>query len=392
MRTKQDVQLELLKEIDEICEKNNLKYFLFSKNALNVYFNHSIKNGANVVCVAMTQGDIERFCEIVEKNSDGSRYVEGLFNNPRYNFNYVSYGDANTTDFQAVKLNYNKYHGIRIRIYPIKVSGVAPASIRREKKIRKIMNTRLINPKYWYIRAVTSILYGIYALLGCPKRYYQKVRNSKFINKFDDIQKHEYVAVGKNRIRSSSLASTTKFDVDGCQLCVPENFEAFLSDCYGESFMDKAVTANKQKLRNIIDTERSYEEVMAVSKDYIYQARCLHEEVLFSRLWLKKEKRTVAQVWRLVQMTKKHVEFLHYFEKNKERVLACDINDEKQFEALAEELKSVLWTLSKYSKFGMTFSIDPEVDAFLQKMLIKQDKALVVSRIKLIKNKKYYVK
>ena len=35
MRTKQDVQLELLQEIDNICSKNGLKYFLIGKNSLN---------------------------------------------------------------------------------------------------------------------------------------------------------------------------------------------------------------------------------------------------------------------------------------------------------------------------------------------------------------------
>ena len=35
MKTKQEIQIELLQEIDEICSKNNLKYIFVGINALN---------------------------------------------------------------------------------------------------------------------------------------------------------------------------------------------------------------------------------------------------------------------------------------------------------------------------------------------------------------------
>ena len=44
MKTKQEIQIELLQEIDEICSKNNLKYIFVGVNALNAYLNHTIKN------------------------------------------------------------------------------------------------------------------------------------------------------------------------------------------------------------------------------------------------------------------------------------------------------------------------------------------------------------
>lgn len=394
MRTKQDVQLELLKEIDEICEQNNLKYFLFSRNALNVYLNHTIKNGARVVCIAMTQGDIERFCEIVEKNNDGSRYVEGLFNNPRCNYNYVSYGNSNTTDFNAIKSNYNNNHGIRIRIYTIKaeLAEGTKANLTRETKVRKLLNTRVINPKFWFIGIALKILYAIYAVLGGPKKYAKKVRNDRFIDSFDDIQNYDEVSVSKNVIRSSSLTGTKKVDVDGYQLSVPENFEEFLLDCFGESYQERNVIARNQRFRNIIDTEHSYDEVIADSDGTIRDARCLHEEIIWKRMWCKRERDTVADVWRLVKMTQKQVEYIHFFEETGETLFAYNLDVQEEFDLLVEQINPIIRTLIKYSKFGMTFSITPEADALIQEVMIRNEKTLAVSKIKLLKNKKIYVK
>ena len=66
MKSKQDIQLELLAEIDDICSKNGLKYILIGQTALNAYLNHTVKNGTRMMSVAMTMGDMDRFCEIIE--------------------------------------------------------------------------------------------------------------------------------------------------------------------------------------------------------------------------------------------------------------------------------------------------------------------------------------
>ena len=68
MKTKTDVQLQLLKEIDEICKNNNLHYVLVGLNSLNAFRNHTIAKGSRITAIAMTHGDIERFCKIIEKD------------------------------------------------------------------------------------------------------------------------------------------------------------------------------------------------------------------------------------------------------------------------------------------------------------------------------------
>lgn len=78
MKSKQDIQLELLAEIDDICSKNGLKYILIGQTALNAYLNHTVKNGTRMMSVAMTMGDMDRFCEIIENEYSDDRYVEGM--------------------------------------------------------------------------------------------------------------------------------------------------------------------------------------------------------------------------------------------------------------------------------------------------------------------------
>ena len=119
MKTKQDIQLELLQELDEICKDNNLKYFLIGLNSLNAYLNNTIRNASRIVAVGMAQGDIDKFCQIIEKQNNSNRYVEGIFNNPNFLPVYVTYGNTNTTDFHMVGFNVNIHHGLHISLYLI---------------------------------------------------------------------------------------------------------------------------------------------------------------------------------------------------------------------------------------------------------------------------------
>ena len=53
MKTKTDVQLELLQELHEICLKNKLKYILYGTNALNGYLNNTLKDASKYMSVAI---------------------------------------------------------------------------------------------------------------------------------------------------------------------------------------------------------------------------------------------------------------------------------------------------------------------------------------------------
>ena len=160
MKTKTEIQLELLQEIDNICSENHLNYILFEIDGLNPF--HKTKETPGLISIAMTQGDIDRFAKIIEEDYSENRYVEGIFNNPRYNPIHISYGNRNTTDIEILEISHNIHYGIQIIIHPINKSAELNGTkiegwnsrLSKEKKIRKTLNKRIENPKFWYVKLV----------------------------------------------------------------------------------------------------------------------------------------------------------------------------------------------------------------------------------------------
>lgn len=179
MKSKQDIQLELLAEIDDICSKNGLKYILIGQTALNAYLNHTVKNGTRMMSVAMTMGDMDRFCEIIENEYSDDRYVEGMFNNPKFNPSFINYGNKNTTYFNMVYLDNNIHNGIEVRIYPIRKHAELDGTIikgwskrlARERKFRLTLNRIIVSDKFWHLKLALafSSLLNLYSVIPHQK-------------------------------------------------------------------------------------------------------------------------------------------------------------------------------------------------------------------------------
>jgi phosphorylcholine metabolism protein LicD len=400
MRTKNDVQIQLLKEIDEICSDNNLHYVLTGINSLNAFRNNTIRDGYRITAVAMTQGDIDRFREIIERDYSENRYIEGMFNNSKYNVYHFSYGDKNTTDFHVTNWNKHKHHGINILIYPIRkvdtidgkpVKTWKSKIIAKDRKTRNFLNKRVESKRFWYIKDGLIILDAFYSLTGGGKRYYYMLKKNTFIDKWEDIQNYPLVHIGNKNLSSEFFKDVERYEVDGLKLCFPMDIRNYYETIYGEDYETRTLPSKPQRIRDIVDTEFGYEEILDETMDILKEARSIHEEIKVKRNDVKEEKRAVKNVWRLVKMTNRQLVYTKFFEENFDKLNSLDLDNPEEFEELNEQLKKVIYTLKSYSKYGMTFSINPEVDELIEKVLIKNGEEELVEKLKVISEKEFFV-
>ena len=399
MKTKQEIQIELLQEIDEICSKNGLKYIFVGINALNAYLNHTIKNNNRVVSIAMTQGDIDRFCEIVEKSINDDRYIEGIFNNPNYLPLYVTYGNKNTTEFHMIARNKNKHHGINVRIYPIRRAVTLEGEriptfgkrLSKERKMREFMNKTIANKKFSFVKYGLEISKGAYSLTGGGKRYYNEVKKNIFIDRWEDIQDYAEVRIINRNIESKFLKELGTMEFDDISVPMPKDIDAYFTEIFGEEFRDRKIKVVKNPMRVVLDTEIGYEQIMEETKDLIDEAKATREEVMWQRLKVYNEKVTVDNVWNLVKMTNRQINLREMYSEITDDLLAYDLEDEEQLEEVYEELKPAVRSLRRYSRLGMTFSIDPKTDALIEEVLTKRGNLKLLKRIKELSKKEYFI-
>ena len=399
MKTRQDIQLELLQELDEICIINNLKYTLIGLNSLNAYLNNTIRNASRIVAVGMTQGDIDKFCQIIEKQNNPNRYVEGIFSNPDFLPIYVTYGNRNTTDYHMVAINRNIHHGIHIRLYPIIKAETHDGEeiigwdnkLSKERKFRKFSSKRIENNKFWYMKAGFEALHFAYNLTGGGKRYYNNVKKNIAIDNWEDIQDYSKVRFINKTVSSKHFLDLQRVNVDGIETNLPKDCDAFFSEIYGDDFKEIKIKPKPMRKRAIVDTEIGYEQILSETEPILKEIRSTHEELVWGRRKVSHEKETVGNVWNLVKMTAKELEYKEFLEENIDRLLSYDLNDEQQFNELYDELEPIIITLNRYSNYGMTFPIEPKSQDLIKKVLVKVEREDLVNSIEEISKKEYFV-
>ena len=90
-------------------------------------------------------------------------------------------------------------------------------------------------------------------------------------------------------------------------------------------------------------------------------------------------------------MTDKQLVYKEFFENNIGRLSALNLNDEEQLNQAYIEITPVVSTLKKYSKYGMTFSIDSKSDKLIEDVLLAKGNKKLVKKLKNISQKQYYV-
>lgn len=397
MKTKTEIQLELLQEIDDICSKNDLDYMLFEIDGLNPF--HKTKETPGLISVAMTQGDIDRFAKIIEEDYTENRYVEGIFNNPRYEQIHISYGNKNTTDINILNISQEINYGINIIIHPINKSAELDgrriegmnSRLSKEKKIRQTLNKRIENPKFWYVKAGLNVANDIYSLTGGGRRYYKEIKNNISINKWKDIEKYSEVNINDIDINSEDLKDIERIKLQNIPLLANAGSEEFFNKKLEDRIKQDPKGFDRSNNAFIIDTEIGYEEVFDETKDIILEAKGTNEEIAWKKLKVKDELRAVHRVWHLVQMTNQQVNFIHHFQEMDKDLSKLDLNDKKQFNEVYNELKPVITELKKHANNGMTFSISDEIDRLIDEVLIKKGDEKLLKKIQVLREKEYFV-
>lgn len=400
MKSKQNIQLELLHEIDEICKKNNLNYIMVEQKALYAYLNRTIMDDYRMVAIAMTQGDIDRFCQICINENNEDRYIEGLFNNPNYIPIYVSYGNKNTTDLDTIHRNRNFNRGIRIRIYPIIKSLGRDGTVykpwnkrlRKESTLRRFLSKRVVNERLGYMKTGLRVLNGAYSLTGGGTRYYNEVKKNIFIDKWEDIQQFSKVRIVNKYFTTDVLKDIKKIEIDGVGLSFPENPDEYFIQAYGKDYKEKSIKSRKLRNRVVIDTEIGYDKVINDTEDILNEIRSIHEEIVLERRKVKKESEATKNVWRLVRMTDIQIGLQDYFTDDKvNELLKLDLNNEEHLENVYDELSPAITALRRYANFGMTFSINPQIDSLIKNVLSIKENYDLIKKINNLSKKEYFV-
>ena len=116
LKQMQAKQLEMLHELDRVCKKNNLCYFLSSGTCLGAVRHHGFIPWDDDIDVYMSWSDAEKLIKC-QKDFQPQYFVQSHKTDPEFKSMAYRLCDSSTTCFLKESLGLNRNHGIFIDIY-----------------------------------------------------------------------------------------------------------------------------------------------------------------------------------------------------------------------------------------------------------------------------------
>lgn len=266
------VELELLKKLDEVCKKNNLKYFGDSGTLLGAVRHKGFIPWDDDIDVVMLREDYDKLRKIANKEFKEPFFLQNAYNDKGYFREHMQLRNSNTTAilmYEGKKVSFNQ--GIFIDIFPLdEISNniierkIKSIKLNLYKRIFKIMFKKENDTNSKIKCCLKKIIRTVFK----EENYYKMYDNfektcKKVMFKSDTVDKVSFL----NNISSyrylpkEYYLQTIEVAFENTIIPIPKEYDKILRKLYGDNYMTplNVPTTHGQVLFNV---NKSYKETL----------------------------------------------------------------------------------------------------------------------------------
>lgn len=262
------IELDLLLELDRICKKHNIRYFLGGGTLLGAARHKGFIPWDDDIDVNMLRADYERFREVAPHEFEEPYFFQSPETDDGYYFSYFKLRNSNTTAISRAFRDCSFNQGIGLDIFPFDKARWETASERQEKIGALIadnsayMRMKMQNPTEEDKAKIAS-----YSGRNPMENYREIERIASLYENSDAeyISNAVFTAFKWERgiYPKELFESFDTLDFEGFSIPVPKNYEKVLEIHYGDWKKlpppEKRVTVHSQ---SEIDPNISYKEYL----------------------------------------------------------------------------------------------------------------------------------
>lgn len=253
--------VDVLMEIDRICEKYSLTYFIIGGTLLGAVRHNGFIPWDDDLDIVMPRTDYEKFSEICKDELDNRFYLHCIENDPDYPMPMPKVKIQNTVFEQSTHVNSSMQKGIYVDIFPLDNAN-------KEKSLFQSAQA-VLQGSLGAIRGAKLGIYNKREFSPINRLAYMLLHNfsnvtlekwQRRIQKWNKNEHSEYFvnfASGygyrKQTIKKSVYYPVRKLEFEGKLFSAPNDYDFFLRRIYGDKYMElpppeKRVTHNPVRL------------------------------------------------------------------------------------------------------------------------------------------------
>lgn len=243
----QSMQLTLIKEIDRISKKYDIKYYLISGSCLGAVRHNGFIPWDDDIDIALMREDYERLLPILEQGLDQSKYfVQNEYTECEFTYPLTRIVFNETLQEIPSRKHLHINHGMYLDIFPLdNVPDDVLLRNRQERQLRRM--TTLINLKIYskskerYKNIVKKIISTILYPLSLS---YLKNKRRRIIMRYDDQHTENVCSMASKYGYSKHVMPREIYGIpcrkqfEGVSLPFPEKTSEHLIRLFGKNYME----------------------------------------------------------------------------------------------------------------------------------------------------------
>ena len=218
--------LEILKEVDRICKKHDIPYWLSSGTLLGAIRHGGFIPWDDDLDIEMLRGDYLRFLSLLPDELPDQYILQSDETDPNYVYLYAKIRDKNSYIKERCQVNQSlRYQGAFVDVFPVEPSSLVLCKISAKLFNRLCFNQVLTTGIRRKVYGLSRFL--LLNLLFPFFRYVSKLRNHHHLHhalgvNFMDFRLHD------------EIFPLTSLTFEGSQFPVPNDVDSYLRRLYGD--------------------------------------------------------------------------------------------------------------------------------------------------------------
>lgn len=259
----QMIELDILQELDRICEKHNITYHLFGGTLIGAIRHKGFIPWDDDIDICMRREDYNEFISICKRELSNSYFLQNYKSDPNFFHSFVRIRKNGTVVMQRQYKDIDMHHGVFIDVFPF--DNIPDSSIRKKIQYSLIRGNRIIKnfkiKKKANQRNLKSIVKKFVSLVvkPIPLRYFNSVETylATYYNKRvtnSSTLMVEAIQINHNRcmVDNSLFYEVEELEFEEHMFIGPKYYDKILTNMYGD-YMKLPKESERQPHHNIVD-------------------------------------------------------------------------------------------------------------------------------------------
>lgn len=367
MKKEQQMLLSLLKEIDDICTRHGITYYLAPRLALHASNGGSMPESPLSGGILMKVSDMENFRKAVEQEEPGDRALESMYDNPRFPGFFLRYEATNTVCLRLNQGRSYQYPGIGVDIYPLRGKIQSRMEHLRNWSLetgwKQYCEDR--TGEYGWREKICKIIMGI--MFAAGRKRIGRYLYERFCRALDVPDTKEYIVrLKKNTVYypAEIFEKTQRIALKGIEFTVPADLNLYLNRWFGAGYMKKLDEVYTPSLTVMMSPRIScneFEEVFGTQDDLIKERGRQYRRDRRGR----KCREYLDWSWKYVKLKGDGINLGQKYLKKKAYLV--NLYQSRDYLRFSAEMKEYGLMMKKYLENDEIFSPDPELtDMYLE--------------------------